>query len=60
MRVSLSFPYPRWCFAPGYYEAAVILELKEISSAGVSILSPPVCHEVVGPDAMGSVSSAEF
>ena len=60
MPVSLSFPYPPWCFAPDYYEAAVILEPKEISSVGVSILSPPVCHEVVGPDAMGSVSSAEF
>ena len=32
--------------------SAVILEPKKIKSATVSTVSPSVCHEVVGPDAM--------
>ena len=32
--------------------SAVILEPKEIKSATVSTLSPSICHEVMGPDAM--------
>ena len=32
--------------------SAVILELKEIKSVTVSIVSPYICHEVIGPDAM--------
>ena len=31
---------------------AVILEPKEIKSLTVSIVSPSICHEVMGPDAM--------
>ena len=31
---------------------AVVLEPKKIKSATVSIVSPPICHEVMGPDAM--------
>ena len=31
---------------------AVILELRKIKSATVSIVSPSICHEVMGPDAM--------
>ena len=31
---------------------AVILELKKIKSVTVSIVSPSICHEVMGPDAM--------
>ena len=31
---------------------AVILEPKKIKSVGVSIVSPPIYHEVMGPDAM--------
>ena len=31
---------------------AVILELKKIKSVTVSIISPSICHEVMGPDAM--------
>ena len=31
---------------------AVILEPKKVKSVTVSIVSPPICHEVVGPDAM--------
>ena len=32
--------------------SAVILELKKIKSLTVSIASPSICHEVMGPDAM--------
>ena len=32
--------------------SAVILEPKKIKSITVSIVSPPICHEVMGPDAM--------
>ena len=31
---------------------AVILELKKMKSDIVSTFSPPICHEVIGPDAM--------
>ena len=32
--------------------SAVILEPQKIKSASVSIASPSICHEVMGPDAM--------
>ena len=32
--------------------SAVILETKKIKSVIVSIVSPSICHEVMGPDAM--------
>ena len=32
--------------------SAVICEPKKIKSVTVSIVSPPICHEVMGPDAM--------
>jgi len=32
--------------------SAVILEPKKMKSVTVSIVSPPICHEVMGPDAM--------
>ena len=32
--------------------SAVILEPRKIKSATVSIVSPFICHEVMGPDAM--------
>ena len=32
--------------------SAVILELKKIKSLTVSIVSPSICHEVMGQDAM--------
>ena len=32
--------------------SAVILEPKKIKSATVSIVSPSICHEVVGPNAL--------
>ena len=34
----------------------MILEPKKIKSDTVSTLSPSICHEVMGPDAMRSVS----
>ena len=35
--------------------SAVILEPTKIKSVTVSIVSPSICHEVMGPDAMISV-----
>ena len=32
--------------------SVVILEPKKIKSVTVSAVSPPICHEVMGPDAM--------
>ena len=32
--------------------SAVILELKKIKSVTLSIVSPSICHEVMGRDAM--------
>ena len=32
--------------------SAVILESKKLNSVTVSIVSPSICHEVMGPDAM--------
>ena len=32
--------------------SAVILEPKKIKSVTVSIISPSICHEVMGPDAI--------
>ena len=32
--------------------SAVILELKKIKSVTASIVSPSICYEVMGPDAM--------
>ena len=32
--------------------SAVILELQKIKSVTVSIISPSICHEVIGPDAI--------
>ena len=32
--------------------SAAILEPKKIKSVTVSIVFPPICHEVMGPDAM--------
>ena len=38
---------------------AVILEPKKIKSVTVSIVSPSICHEVMGPDAMILVENSE-
>ena len=34
--------------------SAVILELKKMKSLTISIVSPSICHKVMGPDAMGT------
>ena len=39
---------------------AVILEPPKIKSATVSTVSPSICHEVMGPDAMILVLNVEF
>ena len=39
---------------------AVVLELKKIKSISVSIVSPSICHEMMGPDAMILVFSQLF
>ena len=36
--------------------SAVILESKKINSLTVSVVSPSICNEVMGPDAMVLVS----
>ena len=41
-------PLISWLQSP----SAVILELKKIKSITVSIVSPSICYEVMGPDAM--------
>ena len=45
-------PLISWLQSP----SALILESNEIKSVTVSIVSPSLCHEVMGPDAMISVS----
>ena len=42
------------CFLTSWLQSpsAVILEPKKIKSLSVSIVSPSICHEVMGPDAM--------
>ena len=35
--------------------SAVIFEAKKIKSLTISIVSPSICHEVMGPDAIISV-----
>ena len=40
--------------------SAVILEPKRLKSVTVSFVSPPICHEVLGPDAMIGFLNVEF
>ena len=40
--------------------SAVILEPRKIKSDTVSTVSPSICHEVMGPDAMILVSEYEL
>ena len=41
-------PLISWLQSP----SAVILEPPKIKSVTISIVSPSICHEVMGPDAM--------
>ena len=45
-----------WLHSP----SAVILEPKKIKFVTVSIVSPSICHEVMGPDAMILVWNTGF
>ena len=40
--------------------STMILEPKKIKSVTVSIFSPPICHEMMGPDAMICFLNVEF
>ena len=40
--------------------SAVIWEPKEIKSVIVSLVTPSICHEVMGPDAMICFLNVEF
>ena len=40
--------------------SAVILQPPKINSATVSTVSPSICHEVMGPDAMISFLNVEL
>ena len=40
--------------------STVILESRKIKSVTVSIVSPSICHEVMGPDSMIFVLNVEF
>ena len=39
--------------------SAVIWEPKKIKSVTISIVSPSICHEVMGPDAMTCLATAQ-
>ena len=41
-----------WLLSP----SSVILEPKKIKSVTVSIVSPSICHDTMGPDAMTFIS----
>ena len=53
-RFAIAFLSRSNCLLISWLESlsAVILELKKVKSATVSIVSPSVCHEVMGPDVM--------
>ena len=53
-RLVIAFLPRRKCLLISYLQSpsAVILEPKKINSVTVSIISPPICHEVMGMDAM--------
>ena len=53
---------PRKCLLISWQPSpsAVILEAKRIKSVTVSIVSPSICHEVMGPDALILFLNVEF
>ena len=53
-RLVIAFLPRSKCFLISWLQSpsAVILELPEINSVTVSIVSPSICHEVMGLDAM--------
>ena len=53
-RLVIAFLPRSKCFLISWLQSpsTVILEPKKIKSATVSTVSPSICHEVMGPDAM--------
>ena len=53
-RLVIAFLPKSKCFLISWLQSpsAVILEPQKIKSVTVSTVSPPICHEVMGPDAM--------
>ena len=53
-RLVIAFLPRSKCLLISWFQSpsAVILEPKKIKPVTVSIVSPPICHEVMGPDAM--------
>ena len=53
-RLIIAFLPRSKCLLPSWLQSpsAVILEPKQIKSVTVSTVSPPICHEVMGSDAM--------
>ena len=53
-RLVIAFPSRSKCLLISWLQSpsAVILEPKKIKSDTVSIVSPSICHEVMGPDPM--------
>ena len=53
-RLTIAFLPRRKCLLISWLQSpcAVILEPKKIKSVTVSIVSPSICHEMMGPDAM--------
>ena len=51
-----------WTEEPGRLQSqsAVILEPKKIKSLTVSIVSPSICHEVMGPDGEGNGTPLQY
>ena len=47
-KIMASGPITSWLQSP----SSVILELPKIKSDTISAVSPSICHEVMGPDAM--------
>ena len=61
-RLVIAFLPRHKCFLISWLQSpsAVILEPKKIKSVTVSIVSPSICHEVMGPDAMNVELEANF
>ena len=53
-RFVIAFPPRRKCLLISWMQSpsAVILEPKKMKSVAISIFSPSIYHEVMGPDAM--------
>ena len=61
-RLVTAFPPRTKCLLTSWLKlpSAVILEPKKIKSVTVSVVSPSICHEVMGPDAIMLVFKPTF